>query len=101
MCSACVLLAQDDIQVNRYFIDGCLAVFDSPGEWTYDGDHLVVRLPLGAAALATNDETRMTGKDQTCVVVPPTASSIRLEREQFNSYEPWNLDKSVPRRGMR
>jgi hypothetical protein len=69
MCSAYAPPTQGDIAVNRYYIDGCLAVFDTPGEWTYDGDHLVVRLPTGASPLATNDETRIRGKDQTCT--PP------------------------------
>ena len=58
-----------DLAVNKYFIDGCLAVFDAPGEWTYDGDHLVVRLPAGVPPLAADDE-RVSGKDQTCALPP-------------------------------
>ena len=53
-----------DTALSKYYIDGCMAVFDAPGEWAYDGDHLVVRLPAGVTALAANDR-RVRGKAQT------------------------------------
>lgn len=35
-----------DVARSRYFLDGCVAAFDAPGEWVADeAGHLLVRLP--------------------------------------------------------
>ena len=48
---------------NAYFIDGCVAAFDYPGEWVADAEgHLLVRLPTGSAGI---DSVSMYGKVQT------------------------------------
>jgi hypothetical protein len=64
-----------DIALSRYLIDGCMAVFDAPGEWAYDEGHLVVRLPEGVDPLTAND-TRISGKVQTCVAPATRCRSL-------------------------
>ena len=50
---------------SRYFIDGCVAAFDAPGEWVRDADgHLLVRLPTALAAGGIGEVTVL-GKMQT------------------------------------
>ena len=53
---------------NRYFLDGCAAAFDAPGEWASDADgHLMFRLPTTLSDLSGADVARLnvTGKTQT------------------------------------
>ena len=46
-----------------YFIDGCVAAFDYPGEWVSDADgHLLLRLPAGVADISS---LSLKGKVQT------------------------------------
>ena len=54
-----------DIAGSRYFIDGCVAAFDAPGEWVRDAEgHLLVRLPTALAAGGIGEVTVL-GKMQT------------------------------------
>ena len=40
-----------DTKNNKYFLDGCMAAFDYPGEWALDDEgHINLRLPAEAAA---------------------------------------------------
>ena len=49
----------DDTASNRYFLDGCVAAFDAPGEWVIDAEgHLLLRLPR---AMADSHEEGLSG----------------------------------------
>ena len=42
-----------DATTNRYFIDGCVAAFDAPGEWVVDANgFLLIRLPVALSSVA-------------------------------------------------
>ena len=52
-----------DVANNAYFIDGCVAAFDFPGEWVSDSSgHVLVRLPSGVSDISS---VSITAKAQT------------------------------------
>jgi hypothetical protein len=58
----------NDATNNRYFIDGCAAAFDAPGEWAVDADgHLMFRLPV-ALASANMSTLSIRGKVQSYAI---------------------------------
>ena len=55
----------DDLDMNAYFIDGCVAAFDVAGEWAADADgHLLLRLPAEQAGTPI-EQISLRGKVQT------------------------------------
>ena len=83
----------DDLSHAKYFIDGCAAAFDAPGEWYADDDgHLVVRLPSG---MSTISAVTFTGKVNTYAFAFNEATNLVLRDLSFFGttvlmYESWN-----------
>ena len=64
----------DDDTNNRYFLDGCAAAFDAPGEWYADDDgHLNLRLPSGVTDI---DAVVLRGKIQTYAMAFTSCGSV-------------------------
>ena len=55
----------NDVETNRYFIDGCVAAFDAAGEWAVESNgYLLLRLPEEHSA-ADISSLEIRGKVQT------------------------------------
>ena len=80
--SLCDKYASDTTN-NAYFIDGCVAAFDAPGEWVSDADgHLLVRLPAGLASQGIGSVT-VTGKAQTYALAFDACDGLTLRDISF------------------
>ena len=70
---------------NRYFLDGCAAAFDAPGEWASDANgHLMFRLP---ASLSGADVARLnvTGKTQTFALAFVECTNLTVSGLSFRA----------------
>jgi hypothetical protein len=62
----------------KYFIDGCLAALDAPGEWAYNADSRLVVLPHPG-----DEEWNVRGKDQTYVLFFDECERVKISGLTF------------------
>jgi hypothetical protein len=62
----------------KYFIDGCLAALDTPGEWAYNADARLVVFPY-----PMSEELNVRGKDQTYVLFFDGCDKVKISGLTF------------------
>ena len=73
----------NDATNNRYFLDGCLAAFDAPGEWAVDATgRVLLRLPSSLASMDISSLS-IRGKVQTYAIAALGCDDLVVEGLTF------------------